>query len=73
MMQDPLPENITGSKRVAHTVQHEVNWGYVALAVAVIFVVIYFDPLSRLSMEEPVDDSEGGEEGESFSASSLES
>lgn len=31
-MQDPLQENIDGSKQVVHTVEHRINWGYVALA-----------------------------------------
>lgn len=40
-MQDPLPENVEGSKRVAHTVEHHINWSHVALGVAVIVVVLY--------------------------------
>lgn len=32
-MQDPIPENIDGSKQVVHKVEHRINWGYVALAV----------------------------------------
>lgn len=71
-MRDPLPENITGSKRIAHTVQHEVNWGYVAMAVAVIFLVLYFDPLGRLSAED-FDVDGDGEETETFNASALDS
>lgn len=38
-MQDPLQENIAGEKRVVHTVEHRVNWGHVALAVAVLAVI----------------------------------
>lgn len=37
-MQDPLPSNIDGQKVVSHEVQHSVNWGYVAVAVAAIYV-----------------------------------
>lgn len=33
-MQDPIQENIEGRKQVAHTVEHRINWGYVALGVA---------------------------------------
>jgi len=38
-VQDPEPSNIRGQKRVVHSVEHQVNWGYVAIAVAVIAVV----------------------------------
>jgi len=37
-MNDPLPENIEGSKRVAHSVEHRINWGYVCMAVAGLIV-----------------------------------
>lgn len=36
-MRDPSPENITGKK--VHVVNHEINWGHAALAIAAIFVV----------------------------------
>ena len=35
-MNDPLPENIQGEKVQRHVFKHEINWGYVALAVAVV-------------------------------------
>lgn len=38
-MQDPHPENITGSKTVSHVVEHRINWGQVALGIALIYVV----------------------------------
>lgn len=37
-MQDPPAENITGSKRVAHTVEHRVDWGHVALGVGLLLL-----------------------------------
>lgn len=37
-MQDPQPENITGEKQVVHSVEHRINWGYVILGVAAIYV-----------------------------------
>lgn len=43
-MEDPLPENITGSKEVQHAVNHEINWGHVALGVAVIVLAMKFGP-----------------------------
>jgi len=46
-MEDPLPENIDGQKRVVHTVEHRVNWGYVAAAVAVLVVVAIVGSRSR--------------------------
>lgn len=38
-MNDPLPENIEGSKSVQHVVEHRIDWGYVVLGIAAIFVV----------------------------------
>jgi hypothetical protein len=40
---DPAPENIDGAKTVqySHEVHHRVNWGYVALGVAVLAVLLY--------------------------------
>lgn len=35
-MRDPHPRNISGEKVVQHSVKHEVNWGHVAVAVAVL-------------------------------------
>ncbi|MUW15736.1 hypothetical protein GJ633_14725 [Halorubrum sp. CBA1125] len=39
---DPQPENIDGAKTVeySHEIHHRVNWGYVALAVAGIAVLL---------------------------------
>jgi len=37
---DPAPENIEGRLVQKHTFHHEVNWGYVSIALAVI-VLIY--------------------------------
>jgi len=33
-MQDPVPENIEGSKVETHEFIHRIDWGQVALAVA---------------------------------------
>lgn len=41
-MKDPKPENIAGSKRVVHKVEHRIQWGYVAAgigALALAFVL----------------------------------
>lgn len=38
-MNDPSPENITGQKRVTHSVEHRINWGYVAASVAALIVL----------------------------------
>jgi len=38
-MQDPKPENIEGTKRVAHTVEHRVDWGHVALGIGLLALV----------------------------------
>ena len=55
-MNDPTPENITGEKRVVHSVEHSIDWGHVAAAIAVLVVVVKIGPaLSRSSSrdEEP--------------------
>jgi len=56
-MADPLPENIDGQKAVSysHEVHHRVNWGYVAVGVAVVAAVLFLR--SRL------DEDEGGTDG----------
>jgi hypothetical protein len=43
-MEDPLPENIDGSKRVTHSVNHQINWGYAMAGLAVIVVVAIYGP-----------------------------
>jgi hypothetical protein len=49
-MEDPLPENIDGSVRVSHAVEHQINWSHVAAAVVVLIVAWRFGPaLSRSS------------------------
>jgi len=48
---DPAPANISGEKRVTHSVEHRINWGYVAVAVAVLVVVAVVG--SRRSGREP--------------------
>lgn len=42
-MQDPLPENIEGSKRTVHRVEHQIHWGYVfgGLGLLVLAFVLY--------------------------------
>jgi hypothetical protein len=43
LMPDPAPENIAGERTVSHSfsheLRHEINWGYVALAVAALAAV----------------------------------
>jgi hypothetical protein len=43
VMADPVPSNIDGQKVVSHSFNHEfghrIDWGYVAIAVAVIAAV----------------------------------
>ena len=47
---DPVPENITGEKQVVHSVEHSINWGYVALAIVGLAVVVKIGPaLARSS------------------------
>ena len=37
-MRDPNPSNISGVKVQRHVFKHSINWGYVALAVAVALI-----------------------------------
>lgn len=37
-MRDPNPDNISGEKVQRHVFKHSINWGYVALAVAVLLL-----------------------------------
>lgn len=38
-MQDPPAENITGEMLEQHVFKHEINWGWVAIAIAAIYLV----------------------------------
>lgn len=51
-MKDPLPENIEGAKRVTHSVNHQINWGYALVGLAVILVVLAYGPQVLASEEE---------------------
>jgi hypothetical protein len=42
-MRDPKPDNISGEKVQRHVFKHEINWGYVAVAVALIVVAYRLD------------------------------
>lgn len=44
-MRDPTPQNITGEKVQRHVFKHKIQWGYVAMAVAVIYVVMRVGPM----------------------------
>jgi len=37
-MQDPIQENIEGSKQVVHTYEHRIDWGYVIVGIAVLIL-----------------------------------
>lgn len=39
-MRDPEPANISGEKVQRHVFKHEINWGHVAVALAVIVVAV---------------------------------
>jgi hypothetical protein len=58
-MQDPKPENIEGAKQVAHTVNHEINWGYVALGVAAVVIVLVLDAKLNTETAHPKNDTDG--------------
>jgi hypothetical protein len=60
-MEDPLPANIEGEKRVVHSVEHRVNWGYVAAAVVALVVLLKVAPALA-----DRNDSAGSEESEEW-------
>jgi hypothetical protein len=51
-MRDPHPENIGGSKVQKHVFEHSMNWGHIALAVAVLVVVWKVAPVLASDDEE---------------------
>jgi hypothetical protein len=53
-MEDPLPENIEGSKRVVHSIEHSVNWSHVAVALVVLYLLVAVGPslLDRAGSED---------------------
>lgn len=55
-MQDPLPENIDGSKRTVHRVEHHVNWGYVIGGLAVFALAVVLWQMVDLDSEDSEDD-----------------
>jgi hypothetical protein len=56
-MQDPIPENIDGQKTVVHTVEHQIQWGYVAIGAAgiLLLLIVYKRMESEDSEEEGSD------------------
>jgi hypothetical protein len=65
-MEDPLPENIDGSKRVTHSVNHHVNWSYVALGVAAIVVITKVASILESSTSDDEEEIEVESAGEQF-------
>jgi hypothetical protein len=59
-MEDPLPENIEGSKRVVHSIEHSVNWSHVAVALVVLYLLVAVGP-SLLDRAGSEDGKEGGQ------------
>jgi hypothetical protein len=58
-MEDPLPENIEGSKRVVHSIEHSVNWSHVAVALVVLYLLVAVGPsLLDRAGSETVEDEE---------------
>jgi hypothetical protein len=72
MMQDPMPENISGEKVARHSFEHQINWGHVVLGGAAILLLLKFGPpvLGGSSSSESEEESESiivEEVGESVS------
>jgi len=55
-MQDPQPENITGTKQVVHRVEHNIHWGYVAAGVGLLAVAFVLYRLLDLDGEDDESD-----------------
>jgi Ni/Fe-hydrogenase subunit HybB-like protein len=51
-MRDPKPGNISGEKVQQHVFKHSINWGYVALALAVIVVGLKIAPVTSSGDDE---------------------
>jgi len=51
-MREPLPENIDGQVTQHHEFKHEINWGYVALAVVLVFAVLQLNEMYADSDDE---------------------
>lgn len=49
---DPAPDNISGEKRVVHSVEHSINWGHLALAIVALVVALKIGPALRRSSQE---------------------
>lgn len=59
MMQDPMPENIDGSKVERHVFKHSIEWGHVALGIGMVVVaVVVWRVASGESDEDDQDESE---------------
>jgi len=39
-MRDPHPENISGQKVQRHVFKHEIQWGYVAISLVAVVVIV---------------------------------
>ena len=56
-MEDPIPENIDGSKVVTHSYEHRIDWGYVGLGVGLLAVA--YVGYTVLATSESDDDERG--------------
>lgn len=60
-MQDPVPENISGQKVQRHVFKHEIQWGYVLLAVVALVALWKFGGALGGDGSDESDESELGE------------
>jgi hypothetical protein len=61
-MRDPSPENISGEKVQRHVFKHSINWGYIAIALAVVLAVLTFAPAASSDDEGKTEDPAFGTE-----------
>gem|GEM_PF-4981972 len=43
-MNDPIPENISGSKVYKHEFSHSIQWGYLVLGIALLYLAWRLGP-----------------------------
>ena len=58
MTMEPAPENIAGEVVHKHAFEHRIDWGYVALALAAVVIVVKLSGSGGMSVGQSSDESE---------------
>jgi hypothetical protein len=59
-MDDPMPENIDGTKVERHTFEHRMPWGQIAIGVGLIALAYAIHKALDRDLDLDEDDSDGG-------------